>query len=87
MGSITLEKLGEFDRYAGDNDAYARSGRRLLSSEEWSSIERVVADSVIVEGGVAAKEYVAAYEDRLKTICDGPDTIIALRRLAKKLSR
>jgi hypothetical protein len=85
--TITLEKVEEFGRFDGDVDAWARSSRRSLSDEEWASIERVIADSIVVAKSLVSKEYLAAHEARLNSLCDGPDTVGAIHRLAKRLTR
>lgn len=71
---ITTEKIKIFDRYDGNIDGFARSGRehekKLLDDDEWSVIDNLHQDIELINKRLAAQTYVAQTLIKLKENCD-----------------
>lgn len=71
---ITKEKIKIFDRYAGDIDSFARSGRdhekKVLSDIEWFLIDNFYQDIELINKKLAAQTYTEQTIVKLKENCD-----------------
>lgn len=80
---ITIEKVTEFGFYWAN--AHTPQRVSTLSGAEWDALEWLVENFKIVEQGLTSPDYAATYRERLITLCDSPETIIAFRELAMRL--
>ena len=83
---LTLGKVKEFDRFRGDGDVWSHSRSTVLSDEEFSAIERILEDMIMIERGLVSKDYEAAVMGKLGDTCNGKETVDALRVLAINLA-
>jgi hypothetical protein len=74
---ITIKKLKIYDRYLGDEDAYARSGRKsekaVFGDDEenaWGLIRNAYANLDLIGRGASADGFTRHVLEELKTICD-----------------
>lgn len=71
---ISVEKIKIFDRYTGDIDGFARSGRdhekSVLNDYEWSLINSFYQDIELINKKLAAQVYTEQIIVKLKDNCD-----------------
>jgi len=69
---ITLEMLSIYERYGGDADTYARAAgqadRTALSDDDWSRIDTLVQDLILVVRGLAAPAFAQCAQDAIKLV-------------------
>lgn len=71
---ITIEKIKIFDRYVGDIDSFARSGRdhekKLLNNNEWFLIDNFYQDIELISKKLADQGYTEQTIVKIKDNCD-----------------
>src|SRR5688572_23389813 len=77
MTIITIQKLTIYNRYNGDEDAYARSGRKSEKAvfgddgdKAWGIMMRMHADMEMIGNGVASEGFTRNTLEEMKEICD-----------------
>jgi hypothetical protein len=81
---ITIKKLKIFSKYNGDVDMWARLGNKSdIKGEEWSLIDSLIQDLVIIKNGQASQDYIETVNERLLNNLDSGEAIDFLKSLAK----
>jgi len=88
---ITSEKVKIFASWKGDGDMFARSGSRsdkeVINDAEWSLIERMLEDQVVIKRNLGSAERVANAKERFRRHCENEEVIEHIGKLAEKLMR
>ena len=83
---ITQEKIKIYSSFQGDVDEWARIGSKkekaIMNDGDWSLIDSLVQDMLLVKKGLASKEFSETLQRRLVENCDNPETINQLRKVA-----
>ena len=82
---ITLEKVKIYASFNGDGDLYFRSKHPqalIFGSSEWSLIDDLVQDYIIVENGYASPSFIKELDEKALVICDSHETIDFLKSIA-----
>lgn len=83
---ITKEKLKIFQEFDGDVDQWVFFGSKrehsIMQDADWSLIESLLQDILIVRRGLASEKYAENLKIRLRENCDRLETIGLLEQLA-----
>ena len=82
---ITIDKLKIYKSYDGDIDGWARRMNRndeRISSEDWYLIDSLIQDLLIVQKGLASKQFAENVDRKLLENLQDGSTIIYLKSLA-----
>jgi|GEM_PF-774839 len=84
---ITLEKIGVYQRYAGDLDAWARRAaaveKTVITDDEWRWMDALVQDLELVQAGLASRRYAERLAARLAESVNDPEALALLNALAR----
>lgn len=88
---INNNKLKIYKFFNGDIDAFAQLGnlqqKSIITEKEWSLIDNLIQDLIIIKNGLASDSYACQLEKRLKDICDSKETIQELKNFAQGFSK
>lgn len=83
---ITIEKLLIFKEFKGDVDSWSRqssiNSEYYFESKDWTLIDNLIQDVIIVNNGLASKVFTDKLENDLLKNCDCNETMILLKNLA-----
>ena len=84
MEIITIPKLNEYQKFAGDDDWWSRMPlyKSLNSTKEWYLISSLIQDIKLVQTGLASNEYAEKLNNELIKYCDSDESIKEIKRMA-----
>lgn len=86
---ITADKVAEYTRFNGDIDNWVRSKanlRKVLTEDEWSFLDSMVAEHSMIRKGLASPEAQAAHQASIKRRFDCKATYDTLSKYESKAS-
>lgn len=85
---ITLRKIKIFQKFDGNIDHFARSGRTQdkleISDKDWALIDSFLQDLELADKGLAADTYVKKLDERIKENLESEAVLQELKRMSKK---
>jgi len=71
---ITLEKLRIFEKYDGDADGFARTGKKsekeIFKNQDWLLIDSMIQDLELIKNGLCSKNFESMTFEKLKNKFD-----------------
>ncbi|GAA0880027.1 hypothetical protein GCM10009119_29970 [Algoriphagus jejuensis] len=71
---ITHEKLRIFEKYNGDTDGFARTGKKsekeIFDTQDWLLIDSMVQDLELIKNGLCSKKFELMTFEKLNDIFD-----------------
>lgn len=85
---ITPEKVKVYMLYEGDDDMWARAGKKsekeLFELGDWSLIEKFIQQIALVERNLTSEKFAKSLEAELRKECANDEVIEELKKIAKK---
>ena len=86
---ITLEHIEIYKKYGGNGDGFIRCAtleeKSIMSYHDWSLIDDIVQDLIIIKKGFASVSFIGLVDERLKKNCDNEEVIQVLMNMINQI--